>query len=55
LERHPWVHFHFRPKGASWINLIEPWFGIVTKRFIRRGSFDAVRALVKHILSYITH
>src|SRR5206468_3094711 len=21
LEQHPWVHFHFTPKGASWINL----------------------------------
>ena len=55
LERHPWVHFHFTPKGASWINLIEAWFGILTRKSIRRGSFDTVRALVKHILSYITH
>jgi len=53
LERHPAVHFHFTPKGASWINLIEAWFGILTKKSIRRGSFDTVRALVKHILSYI--
>ena len=53
LEQHPWVHFHFTPKGASWINLIEAWFGILTKKSIRRGSFDTVRALVKHILSYI--
>lgn len=53
LERHPWVHFHFTPKGASWINLIEAWFGILTKKSIRRGSFDTVRALIKHILSYI--
>jgi len=55
LERHPGVHFHFTPKGASWINLIEAWFGILTRKSIRRGSFDSVRALVKHILSYITH
>ena len=53
LDHHPWVHFHFTPKGASWINLIEAWFGILTKKSIRRGSFDTVRALVKHILSYI--
>jgi len=53
LEQHPWVHFHFTPKGASWINLIEAWFGILTKKSIRRGSFDTVRALVKHIRAYI--
>jgi len=53
LERHPSVHFHFTPKGASWINLIEAWFGILTKKSIRRGSFDTVRALVRHILAYI--
>lgn len=53
LERHPHVHFHFTPKGASWINLIEAWFGILTKKSIRRGSFNTVRALVRHILAYI--
>ena len=53
LDRHPMVHFHFTPTGASWINLIEAWFGILTKKSIRRGSFDTVRALVKHILSYV--
>src|SRR5213594_3455299 len=53
LEARPWVHFHFTPKGASWMNLIEAWFGILTKKAIRRGSFDTVRALVRHILAYI--
>src|SRR5438876_1209115 len=45
LERRPWVHFHFTPKGASWINLIEAWFGILTRKSIRRGSFNTVHAL----------
>lgn len=53
LEVHPSVHFHFTPKGASWMNLIEAWFGILTRKSIRRGSFDTVRALVKHIGRYI--
>lgn len=55
LDQHPHVHFHFTPKGASWINLIEAWFGILTKKSIRRGSFDTVRALIGHILAYIKH
>jgi transposase len=53
LAQHPVVHFHFTPKGASWINLIEAWFGILTRKSIRRGSFDTVRALTRHIIHYI--
>jgi transposase len=53
LESHPAVHLHFTPKGASWINLIEAWIGILTRKSIRRGSFDTVRALVRHIERYI--
>jgi transposase len=53
LAAHPRVHFHFTPKGASWLNLIEAWFSILTRRSIRRGSFDTVRALVQHIRAYI--
>jgi transposase len=40
LEDHPNVTFHFTPKGASWINQIETWFGIITRQSIRRGTFQ---------------
>lgn len=53
LDDHPRVQFHFTPKGASWLNLIEAWFSILTRKSIRRGSFDTVRALVRHIRHYI--
>jgi transposase len=55
LAKHPRVHFHFTPKGASWLNMIEAWFGILTRKSIRRGSFDTVKALVRHIDAYIAH
>jgi transposase len=55
LEAHPRVRFHFTPKGASWLNLIEAWFGILTRKSIRRGSFPSVRQLVRHIHDYIEH
>jgi transposase len=55
LEAHPNVHFHFTPTGASWLNLIETWFGILTRKSVRRGSFPSVKALVKHIEHYIDH
>ncbi len=53
LKAHPRVRFHFTPTGASWLNMVEAWFSILTRRSIRRGSFDTVSALVKHIQSYI--
>jgi transposase len=55
LAAHPRVHVHFTPTGASWLNLVEAWFSILTRKSVRRGSFDTVRALVRHIHHYIAH
>jgi transposase len=55
LERHPQVHFHFTPVGASWLNMVEAWFGILTRKSVRRGSYPSVKALVRHIRAYIEH
>lgn len=55
LAENPRVQLHFTPKGASWLNLIEAWFGILTRKSIRRGSFQNVNALVRHIGLYIEH
>ncbi len=53
LAAHPEIHFHFTPTGASWMNMVEAWFGILTRKSIRRGSFPSVAALMKHIKAYI--
>lgn len=53
LAAHPRVHFHFTPKGASWLNLVEAWFSVLTRKSVRRGSFDTVRALIRHIERYL--
>lgn len=53
LAAHPRVHFHFTPKGASWLNMVEAWFSVLTRKSVRRGSFDTVRALIRHIERYI--
>jgi len=55
LAAHPRIQFHFTPTGASWLNMVEAWFGILTRQSIRRGSFETVRALVRHIQQYIAH
>jgi len=49
LARHPRVTFHFTPTSASWMNQVETWFGILTRRAIRRGSFKSVKELVAMI------
>jgi transposase len=53
LAAHPQVHFHFTPTGASWLNMVEAWFSILTRKSVRRGSFETVRALIRHIEHYL--
>ena len=55
LARHPNVRFHFTPTGASWLNMVEAWFGILTRQSVRRASFGSVKALVRHLQHYIDH
>lgn len=55
LAKHPNVKFHFTPKGASWINQVETFFGIITRQAIRRGDFRSVAHLVRKISDYIEH
>ncbi|KFU75648.1 IS630 family transposase, partial [Amycolatopsis lurida] len=54
LEKNPHVHLHFTPIGSSWINQIEAWFSIITRRSIRRGTFASVKVLIAQIRDYIT-
>ena len=53
LKRHPRVAFHFTPKGASWMNLIESWFSILTRKQVRRGTYASVKDLVAAIRVFI--
>ncbi len=53
LEEHPNFHLHFTPTSASWLNLVERWFGLITSQAIRRGSFDSVKSLEKAIARYL--
>jgi hypothetical protein len=39
------VIFHFTPTGASWMNQVEIWNGIITRQLIRRGTFSSARVL----------
>jgi transposase len=52
-DKHPQVKFHYTPTGSSWMNQVEIWFGIITRQAIRRGTFQSVRQLIRHIENYI--
>ena len=53
LARHPrWV-FHFTPTSASWLNAVEGFFSVITRRRIRRGVFKSVVDLQAAINRYI--
>ncbi len=54
LMKHPRFHFHFIPTSSSWLNLVERWFGEITRKRIRRGSFQSVDQLIRAIEDYIT-
>ena len=56
LLRHPRVQFHFTPTYASWLNLVERFFGLLTEKALRRGSHTSLPQLRAAILAYVdTH
>jgi putative transposase len=55
LAARPRYHVHYTPTYASWLNQVERWFGLITSRVIRRGSFKTVRELIKRIDSFVAH
>ena len=55
LAQHPRVRLHFTPTSASWLNLVERWFGLITGQAIRRGSFDSVRRLEAAIMRWLAN
>ena len=55
LARRPRFHLHFTPTSASWLNQVERWFGLISQRAIKRGSFNSVAQLVQTIEAFIAH
>ena len=55
LKRHPRFHLHFIPTSSSWLNLVERFFGEITAKVIRPGSFRSVGALVADIFRFLDH
>jgi transposase len=48
-------HFHFTPTSSSWLNQVERWFGLLTDRMIRRGTFHSVPELERAIYQWLAN
>ena len=55
LAQRPRYHVHYTPTYSSWLNQLEHWFGLITQRAIRRGSFSRVKDLIEKIGSFVQH
>jgi len=53
LQTHPNVYFHFTPTSASWLNQVEIWFGILTRKALKNASFNSTESLRKAIEEFI--
>lgn len=40
------LHFHNTPTNASWLNLIEPWFGVINRRALNNSDYKTREALM---------
>jgi putative transposase len=55
LARRPRFHVHYTPTYASWLNQIERWFGLLSQREIRRGSFTGAKQLIARIDAFVAN
>ena len=53
LKRHERFIPHFVPTSSSWLNLVERWFGELTGKRIRRGTFVSVEDLQQAIQEFL--
>ena len=49
------VVFHYTPNHSSWLNQIEIWLSILSRKLLRRGSFTSTDDLTTRVLAFIDH
>ena len=47
--------FHYTPTHDSWLNQIELWFAILSRRVLRYGSFATLSDLVEKVETFLQH
>ncbi len=53
-KRRRW-HLHYTPTSASWLNLVEGWFSILTRKALKHNSFCSVAELTETIDNWTAH
>jgi transposase len=53
LVKRPRFHVHFTPTSASWLNLVERWFALLSEKQIKRGSHRSTRELIAAIKRFM--
>lgn len=49
------IVFHYTPKHASWMNQIEIWFGILSRKVVKRGNFRSKEELRDKLMAFIDY
>ena len=53
LATHPRSNMHFTPTSASWLNMVERWFGLLSEKQIKRGTHRSTVELEQAIRKYL--
>ncbi len=49
------IVFHYTPKHASWMNQVEIWFSILSRKLLKRGTFTSVADLKAKVLAFVAY
>lgn len=49
------IRFVYTPKHTSWLNQVEIWFSILSRRLLKRGNFTSAEVLRTKLLDFIDY
>ena len=49
------IRFVYTPRHASWLNQVEIWFSILSRRALKRASFISLEALEQRLIDFIDY
>jgi len=52
-SKNKWIVFHFLPTHASWLNQIEIWFSILTRKAIKKNNFTGIQDMIAKLKDYM--
>jgi transposase len=53
IAAHPRINVTYTPKHASWLDMAELWFGVLTRALLRRGEFTSRTDLIDKITGFV--